>query len=128
MEFNQEQNSEIIKIIKYAQNIYDKLGYGYKEHIYSNAMCIELRNNQFQFQNEVICPIIYSGIQIGYERADIVVYEPINIVIEFKAQTTNLQKKEINQLKKYLQNFNIENGILINFGNTFECISVNNSN
>ena len=101
----------------YSQKIFNDLGSGYKEHIYVNAMCIHLRNNNYLFQTEVIVPIIYENIQIGYERADIVIYEPIKCIIEFKAQQQNLSKKEISQLSKYKKNLNISNGILINFGN-----------
>lgn len=106
------------KIIEYSENILSALGSTYKEHIYVNAMCIHLRNDNYLFANEVIVPIMYNGVQLGYERADIVIYEPEKIVIEFKAQTQNVSKKEINQLNKYLKNLNISKGLLINFGNS----------
>ena len=111
--------------IKTAINkVYSSLGYGYKEHIYSNAMIIELRNLNYQFHNEVVCPILYENIQVGYERADIVIYKPINCVLEFKAQTMSLQKKDIIQLNKYLINLNIQHGVLINFGSSLEIMEI----
>ena len=105
------------KIKEFSQLILDELGSSYKEHIYVNAMCIHLRNENYLFQTEVIVPINYKGVQLGYERADIVIYEPIQCILEFKAQTQTLSKKEVNQLLKYMKNSNINNGILINFGN-----------
>lgn len=105
------------KIKEFSQLILNDLGSNYKEHIYVNAMCVHLRNENFLFHTEVIVPIIYKNVQLGYERADIVIYEPIKCILEFKAQTQNISKKEINQLSKYMKNLNINNGILINFGN-----------
>lgn len=106
------------KIKEFSNLILNELGTSYKEHIYVNAMCIHLRNENFLFQTEVIVPINYMGVQLGYERADIVIYEPIKCILEFKAQTQNISKKEIAQISKYKKNLLINNGILINFGNS----------
>lgn len=105
-------------IKEFSETILKELGSHYKEHIYVSAMCIHLRNVKFLFGNEVIVPIMYQGVQLGYERADIIIYEPVKCVIEFKAQTQSLSKKELNQLIKYQNNLNIQYGILINFGHT----------
>jgi GxxExxY protein len=104
------------KIKEFSEQIYNELGPSYKEHIYVNAMCVHLRNEKYLFHTEVIVPINYMGVQLGYERADIVIYEPIKCILEFKAQTQSISKKEIAQLNKYKKNLDIENGILINFG------------
>ena len=105
------------KIKEFSKQIHDELGSSYKENIYVNAMCVHLRNENYLFRTEVIVPINYKGVQLGYERADIVIYEPIKCILEFKAQTQSIAKKEIAQLTKYKKNLNINNGILINFGN-----------
>ena len=117
----------IEKIKEFSNKIFNILGNSYKEHIYVNAMCIHLRNENYKFQTEVIIPIMYEGMQLGYERADIIIYEPFKCIIEFKAQTNQLSKKELTQLLKYQQNMNIENGILINFGNSKNIIEINES-
>lgn len=105
-------------IKEFSETILTELGSHYKEHIYVSAMCIHLRNVKFLFGNEVIVPIMYQGVQLGYERADIIIYEPVKCVIEFKAQTQSLSKKELNQLIKYQNNLDIQYGILINFGHS----------
>ena len=105
------------KIKVFSNQILEELGTSYKEHIYVNAMSVHLRNENYLFQTEVIVPINYKGVQLGYERADIVIYEPIKCILEFKAQTQSISKKEIAQLTKYKKNLEIDNGILINFGN-----------
>ena len=105
------------KIKEFSKQIHNELGSSYKENIYVNAMCVHLRNENYLFRTEVIVPINYKGVQLGYERADIVIYDPIICILEFKAQTQSIAKKEIAQLTKYKKNLNINNGILINFGN-----------
>jgi len=110
----------IERIRSFSDEILNALGPGYKENIYVNAMCVHLSREKYLFATEVIVPIDYLGVQIGYERADIVIYEPIKCILEFKAQTQSVSKKEFTQLKKYLKNLDngvFKNGILINFGN-----------
>ena len=111
---------EFVKQI--AIEIHNELGQGYKEHIYHSAFSIELRKRNISFQSEVICPILYQGIQVGFERADIVIYDGENMscVLEFKAQIANLGNKEVMQTKKYLKNFGINHGFLLNFSNNLE--------
>ena len=109
---------DLNKITEFSEKIINELGNSYKEHIYVNAMCVHLRKENYLFRTEVIVPIDYMGVQLGYERADIVIYEPFKCILEFKSQTYNISKKEFMQLVKYKKNLNIENGILINFGNS----------
>jgi GxxExxY protein len=111
---------DIIKEI--SEKIYITLGVGYKENIYHSSFSIELRKRGIVFQSEVICPILYENIQVGFERADIVLYDNENMtyVLEFKAQLNPVGNKEIIQVKKYLKNFKINNGYLINFSSKLE--------
>ena len=86
-----------------------------------------MHENNILFNNEIIIPIIYKDIQIGYERADTIIYSPENIILEFKAQNNKLSIKEITQLKKYLKNYEngkIKKGILFNFSVNLECIVI----
>lgn len=124
-----ETYKSIIEYIKNsAQNIYDYLGPGYKEHVYVSALNIHLHEHGCLFNNEVIVPIVYKNVQLGYERADTIIYNPCKIILEFKSQNTKLSSKEINQLQKYLKNYNngeFNIGILLNFNNKLEFIIVN---
>jgi GxxExxY protein len=117
------ETSPLIQIIS---DVYNEMGPGYKENVYQAALIIELRNKCIQFHSEVICPIEYKGIQVGFERADIVIYSSgiMDCVLELKAQNGNISNKELVQIKKYLRNFDVQNGILVNFSNTLEMYSV----
>lgn len=97
--------------------IFNTLGSGYKEHIYQKAIEIEFQSENIVFHSEVICPINYNGIQVGFERADIVTYRngEAESVLELKSQTSSVTKKEFIQLYKYLLNLNVKIGYVINF-------------
>ena len=110
-----------------CKTVFQTLGSGYRENIYHNAVKIELQKNNYKFGSEVICPIVYQGIQVGYERADILIYNSKytpDCVLEFKAQSGSLGAKEILQIRKYLRNFNLKHGFLINFSNNIEILMV----
>jgi|TARA_B100001142_G_scaffold330328_1_gene398167 GxxExxY protein len=121
---------EIIEnVVNCIKKVKDELGDFYKENIYQNALRIELERLKYYCGTEVIIPIHYNGIYIGFERADIVIYDSasphdIKLIIELKSQNTKLANKETVQLKKYIKNVNCERGILVNFYEKLEIIKV----
>ena len=117
----------IQNVLDCIKKVKDELGDFYKENIYQNALRIELDRMGYYCGTEVIIPIHYKGVYIGFERADIVIYQciaPYNIklIIELKSQNTKLSNKETVQLKKYLKNVNCVKGILVNFYETPEIL------
>lgn len=62
------------EIVECLNNVNKTLGNYYKENVYQAALCVELNLAGILFQSEVVLPIKYKGICIGYERADIVIY------------------------------------------------------
>lgn len=118
------------EIIKHVLEVSSNLGNYYKENVYQSALSVELQMNGKIIQTEVVVPIIYKGVNIGFERADIVLYEDgiLKYIIELKSQSSRLSSKEINQLRKYLVNLNCENGILVNFYDKLEMIHVDKIN
>lgn len=102
------------------------LGNYYRENIYQSALLTELQLTGYLVQSEVIVPIIYKGVNVGFERADIVVYKDskIEYILELKSQSTRISSKEINQLRKYLLNLNCDKGILVNFYDRLEIYEV----
>ena len=114
-------------IIKCINTVSSELGNYYKENIYQSALYLELNLCGYISQTEVIVPIIYKGYYLGFERADIVLYDTegkiINI-LELKSQNSRVTLKEITQLRKYLKNLNCEEGILVNFYDKLEIYRV----
>jgi GxxExxY protein len=99
-----------------------ELGNYYKENIYQSALTVDLQMKGIIIQTEVVVPILYKNVNVGYERADIVVYNEKGIytIIELKSQNSRINTKEINQLKKYLNNLGCDSGILVNFYDSLE--------
>lgn len=115
-----ESSSGDAYFLKTFAEVYYTLGGGYKENLYQTALSIEYSNTGINHSLEVVIPVLYKGQYIGFERADIVIYNNSvsSVIIEIKAQHTAVSKKEFNQLNKYLVNTNTNTGYLVNFFST----------
>lgn len=99
-----------------------ELGNYYKENVYQSALSVDLQMKGIIIQTEVVVPILYKNINVGFERADVVVYDNNSIytILELKSQNARINTKEINQLRKYLNNLDCESGLLVNFYDSLE--------
>ena len=102
------------KIIGFAMKVHRKLGLGFPEIIYHRALLFEFEQINLPFESEKEQAVFYEGKLIGKRRVDFLVDE--KILIEIKA-TSILDNVHFNQIQNYLQAFNLEVGLLINFGN-----------
>lgn len=100
-------------IIKSFYNVYNKLGYGFLEKVYENALLIELR--KFDLDCAAQCPIevFYDDTKVGLYVADIIVNNCV--IVEVKAAESLCEEHEA-QLTNYLRATDIEVGVLLNFG------------
>ena len=115
---NQEKYkySEITeKIIGCAMKVHRTLGNGFQEVIYQRALAIEMSKQGLQFERELEMPIFYEEEQIGTRRVDFFVEN--KIMVELKA-LTHLENVHLAQAINYLEAYQIEIGLLINFGAT----------
>ena len=94
-------------------NVHSILGNGFQEVIYQRAMDIELTLLGLNFGREVSIPIFYKGKEIGERRVDFLIEGKISV--ELKALIL-LENVHLAQGKNYLEAFNLEIGLLINFG------------
>jgi GxxExxY protein len=101
------------KIIAAAMIVHNTLGNGFQEVIYQRAMAIEMAFHQLSFEREKEMPIFYKGQEIGTRRVDFFVEE--KIMVELKAIIT-LEDVHLAQAMNYLEAYNMEIGLLINFG------------
>ena len=105
------------KIIKAAQNVHNRLGYGFLEKVYHNAMVLELRKTGLEAASEKAIRVCYDGQVVGEYFADMVVAD--KVILEIKAvQTVNSAHEA--QLVNYLKATNIDVGLLLNFGKSLE--------
>jgi len=110
------KHSTITKaIIGSAMKVHSTLGNGFQEVIYQRALAIEMAKQGLSFQREMEMDIFYEGDQIGTRRVDFFVED--KVMVELKA-TTQLEKVHLAQAINYLEAYQIEIGLLINFGST----------
>lgn len=101
------------KIIGCGMEVHKILGNGFQEVIYQRALAIELGSAGITFEREKEMPIFYKNEQIGARRVDFLIENDISV--ELKA-LTKLEDVHLAQAINYLEAYNIEIGLLINFG------------
>ena len=101
------------KIIGCAMKVHSTLGNGFQEVIYQRCLEIEMGKKGLSFAREVEMPIHYDGIEVGTRRADFLVEDII--MVELKAVIV-LEDVHLAQGLNYLEAYNLEVGLLINFG------------
>ncbi len=103
------------KIIGCAMEVHKRLGNGFQEVIYQRALAIEMGLAGITFSREYEMPIFYRDEQIGTRRVDFLVEGVISV--ELKA-IVKLEDVHFAQAINYLEAYNLEIGLLINFGET----------
>lgn len=93
--------------------VYNRMGYGFLESVYRNALTRELTKAGVPFEREVPIDIWYDGERIGHFKADFLVDG--RVVLEVKA-TQALIDADRSQLLNYLRGSKVEVGLLLHFG------------
>ncbi|MBS1623611.1 MAG: GxxExxY protein [Bacteroidetes bacterium] len=101
------------RIMRSAMTVHSELGNGFQEVIYQRALEIEFQNIGISYVREFEMPVFFKGHQIGTRRVDFLVKDVISV--EIKA-TTGLTNTNFAQAINYLETYNLEVGLLINFG------------
>ena len=101
------------KVIGAAMQVHKVLGNGFQEVIYQRAMQIEMPYFDLSFEREFEMPIYYREEQIGTRRVDFLVEGVVSV--ELKA-IIKLEDVHFAQAINYLEAYNLEVGLLINFG------------
>jgi len=111
---NEYKYSEITgKVIGACMEVHKILGNGFQEVIYQRALAKELESIDISFQRELEMPIHYKGHSIGSRRVDFLIQEVVSV--ELKA-VTKLEDVHMAQAINYLEAYDLEVGLLINFG------------
>jgi GxxExxY protein len=101
------------KIIGCAMEVHKHLGNGFQEVVYQRALAIEMQLQGIEFSREHEMPLQYKGYDVGTRRVDFFVEE--KIMVEIKA-IINLEDVHLAQAMNYVEAYNLEIGLLINFG------------
>jgi len=105
------------KIIKEAYFVFNKLGYGFLEKVYENALYIRLNNQGLKTKQQYPINVFFENELVGEYCADLIVED--KVIVELKA-IQELAKIHETQLVNYLKATEIEVGLLINFGPKLE--------
>jgi len=101
------------EIIGHAMTVHRALGNGFQEVIYQRALEIEMSFHLLDFKREFEMPIYYRHTHIGTRRVDFLVSGILSV--ELKA-VIKLEPVHMAQAINYLEAYNLEIGLLINFG------------
>ena len=101
------------EIIGCAMAVHSALGNGFQEVIYQRALGIEMADQGISFSREHEMPIYYKEQRIGMRRVDFLV-EGV-VCVELKA-VIQLEDAHLAQAINYLEAYDLEIGLLINFG------------
>lgn len=110
----EHKHSELsAKIIGCAMKVHSALGNGFQEVIYQRALAIEMAEQGIDFTREHEMPVFYKNQQIGTRRVDFLINGIISV--ELKA-IIQLQDVHLAQAINYLEAYDLEVGLLLNFG------------
>ena len=105
------------KIIGCAFALHKELGAGFLEKIYENVFKIVLEESGLVVEQQHPIPVRFRGCVVGEYFADLLVNK--RVVIEIKAVSAIVKEHEM-QLVNYLTATGIEDGLLINFGDSVQ--------
>jgi GxxExxY protein len=101
------------KIIGCAMEVHKHLGNGFQEVVYQRSLAIEFGMQGISFQREFEMPLQYKRYDVGTRRVDFFVED--SIMVEIKA-LINMEDVHLAQAMNYVQAYNLEIGLLLNFG------------
>lgn len=90
-----------------------RLGFGFVENVYANALEVEFRKRGILYEREVPITVMYDGIVVGHFRADFITHG--RVLLELKAVAA-LQPLHATQTLNCLRATGIEVALLLNFG------------
>ena len=109
----EEQDKITHEIIGCAMEVHGILGNGFQEIVYQRALSVEMTLRHIEHQREYEMPLFYKGVDVGQRRVDFFVANEISI--EIKA-IINLEDVHLAQAMNYLEAYNLQTGLLLNFG------------
>jgi GxxExxY protein len=108
-----EQDKVTHEIIGCAMEVHSILGNGFQEVVYQRALSVEMKLRNIEHQREFEMQVEYKGVDVGKRRVDFLVVNEISV--EIKAVSI-LENDHLTQAMNYLEAYNLQTGLLINFG------------
>lgn len=100
-------------VIGCAMEVHRTLGTGFQEVIYQRSLAVEIEKAGLIFGREIEMPLFYKGVEVGSRRVDFLIADAV--LVELKA-LHELTPTHYAQIINYLEAYQLEVGLLINFG------------
>lgn len=107
-----ELEAIVTRTIGCAINVHKKLGPGFREGIYQDAMRVELSRQHLAWNSEVWIDVFYEGRRLRRQKLDLIV-EGV-VVVEIKA-VDRLHPVHEAQILSYMKAAKLPVGLLMNF-------------
>jgi GxxExxY protein len=101
------------RILGIAVDVHKKLGPGFQEKIYEEALLRELEKVGIDFERQKVVRVNYDGADLGNQRIDLMVDGEIIVEIKACAQIIALHR---DQVISYLKTARRSLGLILNFG------------
>ena len=109
----QKLDSITDKIIGCVYNVSNRLGCGFLEKVYENALTMELRKQGLNVKKQHPIKVKYDGVIVGEFAADLLIEE--GVLVELKAATA-LADSHMSQCLNYVKATRLSVCLLVNFG------------
>ena len=109
-----KRDKETYAIIGASMEVHRRLGCGFLEAVYQNALEKEFQYLNISYKRELRLPVFYRGQKLdNYYQVDFVCFN--STIVELKA-LQKLSGTEESQVINYLKASEFQKGLLINFG------------
>jgi len=102
------------KIVGLAMEVHTKLGYGFLEKVYENALMLLLKKENIIAEQQCSIPVHFEEQVVGHYVCDILVENKIILELKTVDKVTDVHKA---QVMNYLKATGIKLGIILNFKN-----------
>jgi GxxExxY protein len=108
-----ELNDLSYRIIGIAIEVHKKLGPGFQEKIYEEALLKEFEKSSIEFEKQKVVRVDYDGFGLGNQRIDLLING--EIILEIKT-CTKIIPIHRDQVISYLKTADKKLGLILNFG------------
>ena len=110
----EEMDKEAYKVVGAAMRVHQKLGCGFLESVYGDALAIEFQKQGIPYNREQFVFVYYGDVKLrSFFKTDYICYK--NMIVELKA-TSVLTSVDSAQTMNYMKATHSPRALLINFG------------
>ena len=102
------------RVIGLAMEVHNKLGAGFLEKVYENALMVALRREDIRAEQQVPIKIHFENVVVGDYVADILIEDKLILELKAVEMITSIHRA---QVINYLKATGLRLALILNFGN-----------